>query len=339
MFDKTSDEFITNFSQTGVDEGPQNLAAAAVEKTEAPKPAPKIAPKAEVEADGQPESELARQVREKSLRAREERERSENAPAFRGFAALLQSANTAGAFSRALDEPPADPANAADGNVIKVKDTVGKKRGLYTSCFKKPVFPDELPETKPENSENSATPANEDNKPADNAVSKWAAQAKANPTPQQESAPAAKAPPAPDYSAFSRSSMFVPEPEAVPVEPSFEKPNVPTQDIVKSAGRPALEISAPVIENLDTCANSCQSDRKGGAFTRALKKLPESESAPGSKSAWAEEVARKQRQDATDKDFKSLRGCNEANDSCCPLTGALSKVFNFFGNLFKGGKK
>lgn len=338
MFDKTSDEFITNFAQTGVDEGPQNSEAAAKEKTEVPKPAPKVAPKAEVEADGQPESELARQLREKSLRAREERERGENAPAFRGFAALLQSANTGGAFSRALDEPPADPANAADGNFIKVKDTVGKKRGLYTSCFKKPVFPDELPEAKPENLENLATPASAADIPADNSASKWAAQAKA-PAPQQEAAPVAKAPPTPDYSAFSRSSMFVPEPEAVPVEPSFEKPTVPTQDIVKSAGRPALEISAPVIENLDTCANSCQSDRKGGAFTRALKKLPESESAPGSKSAWAEDVARKQRQDATDKDFKSLRGCNEAKDSCCPLTGALSKVVNFFGNLFKGGKK
>jgi hypothetical protein len=131
-----SEEFIENFSQTGKDTGPETPA--------------KLSP-----------------VRE-ALTAREQREKLEQQkdsekPAFSGFASLMANANRPGkssAFARLLsDEPePAEvqtPAQGsiphfpgsrsgpstevtADGSIIKVKDTVGKKRGLYTSCMQRP---------------------------------------------------------------------------------------------------------------------------------------------------------------------------------------------------------
>ncbi len=134
-FNMLSEEFIENFSQTGKDAGPES----------GPKPSP---------------------VRD-ALAAREEREqaeqkKSEEKPEFRGFASLMANANKpakVSAFARLLSEEPepaevpAQPAataaapaahavpgteNTADGGVIKVKETVGKKRGLYTSCMQRP---------------------------------------------------------------------------------------------------------------------------------------------------------------------------------------------------------
>jgi hypothetical protein len=131
-----TDEFIENFSQTGKDTGPET--------------APKMSPVREALA----ERELRETLEEKSAEK----------PEFRGFAALMANANNpakGSAFSRLLsedhDQPeapaPAQPANkdwsaagatpspetTADGAIIKVKDTVGKKRGLYTSCMQRPT--------------------------------------------------------------------------------------------------------------------------------------------------------------------------------------------------------
>jgi hypothetical protein len=133
--EKVTDEFIENFKQTNRDTGPDGH----------PKPSP---------------------VRD-ALAARDQREAQESAenlekPAFRGFAALMANANNpskSSAFARLLEddpEPAVAPAQAqastpaapssedlpqltADGAIIKVKDTVGKKRGLYTSCMQRPT--------------------------------------------------------------------------------------------------------------------------------------------------------------------------------------------------------
>lgn len=137
MIERVSDEFVSSFSETGVDHGPDSAQTKA-------------------------------QQREAALKAREEREAREEAesqvedekPVFRGFASLMgakratsQDVKKGGMFSRLLsgdDEPeaaqkPELDAGSADANpvdgVIKVKGTVGKKRGLYTSCMKKPILP------------------------------------------------------------------------------------------------------------------------------------------------------------------------------------------------------
>jgi hypothetical protein len=133
--DKVSEEFIENFSQTGIDEGPEQP--------------PKLSPVRQALAD--------REARE----AKEAAAVKTNEPEFRGFAALMGGAKrkTTGAFSRHLildDEPAApNPQSNARGNTstdaasaaaaasseesfIKVRDTVGKKRGLYTSCMQRP---------------------------------------------------------------------------------------------------------------------------------------------------------------------------------------------------------
>ena len=141
-----SEEFIENFAQTGKDDGP-----------EAP---PKLSPVREA---------LAARERRESAEAQKTQEK----PEFRGFAALMANANgpaKVSAFARLLEddnEPattapmaspqaapqtlfgvpqpgaaqghPAGPETTADGAIIKVKDTVGKKRGLYTSCMQRPT--------------------------------------------------------------------------------------------------------------------------------------------------------------------------------------------------------
>lgn len=132
MIERVSDEFVSTFSETGVDHGPESAQTKA-------------------------------QQRESALKAREEREareveeaRSEDEkPAFKGFASLLgakratsQEIKKGGMFSRLLSgddeqepsEKPESDAMPVDG-IIKVKGTVGKKRGLYTSCMKKPILP------------------------------------------------------------------------------------------------------------------------------------------------------------------------------------------------------
>lgn len=137
MIERVSDEFVSTFSETGVDHGPESAQTKA-------------------------------QQREAALKAREEREAREEAetqvedekPVFRGFASLMgakratsQDIKKGGMFSRLLsgdDEPetaekPELDASSTDASpidgVIKVKGTVGKKRGLYTSCMKKPILP------------------------------------------------------------------------------------------------------------------------------------------------------------------------------------------------------
>ncbi|MBK8222163.1 MAG: hypothetical protein IPK73_14155 [Candidatus Obscuribacter sp.] len=113
--------------------------------------------------------------------SRDERERAEaeaqnQAKAeLRGFGSLLgakratsQNLKVGGMFSRLLGGEDEDASGSiggvsetgtghggatsietpdgptADGSVIKVKGTVGKKRGLYTSCMKKPVVPEDV---------------------------------------------------------------------------------------------------------------------------------------------------------------------------------------------------
>lgn len=132
MIERVSDEFVSTFSETGVDHGPDSA-----------------------------QSKV--QQREAALKAREEREAREAAeavseeekPAFRGFASLMgakratsQEIKKGGMFSRLLsgedddetEQKPGVDASPIDG-IIKVKGTVGKKRGLYTSCMKKPILP------------------------------------------------------------------------------------------------------------------------------------------------------------------------------------------------------
>jgi len=127
--DMLSDEFIENFSQTG--------------------------------RDGGPESPIKTSVVREALAKRDRREAEEQAKVaekadFRGFASLLASAgsqNKTSAFSRLLgnDDPdetptakalppqnPYGPQTTADGSVITIKETSGKKRGLYTSCMQRP---------------------------------------------------------------------------------------------------------------------------------------------------------------------------------------------------------
>jgi hypothetical protein len=155
MMDKVSDDFVNNFADTRVDEGPEAAAR-----------------NAQLQAFAQ-ETEAARQAAE-ALAAREEREAREKAEGeaqqtFKGFAALMGRKNTAevkvgGMFARLLGEDadsqadlgaiagaqsaasgfadsgeaPDLSAQPADG-VIKTR-AGGKKRGLYTSCMNKPVL-------------------------------------------------------------------------------------------------------------------------------------------------------------------------------------------------------
>lgn len=149
MIDRVSDDFVSTFSETGVDHGPdgeqkkQTPSAAALSRDERER--------AEAEAQNQAKAEL------------------------RGFGSLLgakratsQNLKVGGMFSRLLGGEDEDASGSigggseigsghggatsieapdgptADGSVIKVKGTVGKKRGLYTSCMKKPVVPEDV---------------------------------------------------------------------------------------------------------------------------------------------------------------------------------------------------
>lgn len=145
--DMLSDEFIENFSQTGVDNGPEKASHSG-------------SPSAELHSKQVVEARAARERRE----AQEEKDSNAAKVEFVGFASLLAKAkkNTGeSAFSRLLDGSDAsnaatndgciDSANqatitsfkpgtetTADGSVIRVKETGKKKRGLYTSCMQKP---------------------------------------------------------------------------------------------------------------------------------------------------------------------------------------------------------
>lgn len=149
MIDRVSEDFVSTFSETGVDHGPdgeqkkQTPSAAALSRDERER--------AEAEAQNQAKAEL------------------------RGFGSLLgakratsQNLKVGGMFSRLLGGEDEDASGSigggseigtghggatsieapdgptADGSVIKVKGTVGKKRGLYTSCMKKPVVPEDV---------------------------------------------------------------------------------------------------------------------------------------------------------------------------------------------------
>jgi hypothetical protein len=137
-FDMLSEEFMENFAQTGKDTGPE----------------------------GGPKKSPARDA----LAARDQREQAEQSKIeekqeFRGFASLMAIANKpakTSAFARLLSEEEPEPAQqqttnqvpaptplahaqpgtetTADGGIIKVKETVGKKRGLYTSCMQRPTL-------------------------------------------------------------------------------------------------------------------------------------------------------------------------------------------------------
>jgi len=154
MMDKVSDDFVNNFADTRIDEGPEAVAR-----------------NAQLQAFAQ-ETEEARRAAE-ARAAREEREAREKAEGesqqtFRGFAALMGRKNTAevkvgGMFARLLgdDSDSQDNMQAAAGDngassfapggeapnmseqpadgVIKTR-AGGKKRGLYTSCMNKPVL-------------------------------------------------------------------------------------------------------------------------------------------------------------------------------------------------------
>lgn len=159
MIDRVSDDFVSTFSETGVDSGPDK------EKKETRK-----------------EPSEALKIREERERQEEEREAAQEreGSTLKGFGALLnkrrstQELKTGSLFSRLLAEDEAGLAIAKQGNgladllgqpqskdqnvlkseqsqaqtnkdeneeaVIKVRGTSGKKRGLYTACLKKPVL-------------------------------------------------------------------------------------------------------------------------------------------------------------------------------------------------------
>jgi len=131
--DMVSEEFIESFSQTGKDDGPETPA----------KPSP-----------------IREALAARERREAEEAKKAEAKPAFKGFGGLLAGASSntdaSNHTTAATPEPAQAPAAEAaeshttshtnvpgvettpDGSVIRVKDTVGKKRGLYTSAMQKP---------------------------------------------------------------------------------------------------------------------------------------------------------------------------------------------------------
>jgi hypothetical protein len=167
--DKVSEEFIENFSQTGIDEGPQRSPQAGSTSSELHKQ----------------QVAAAREARE--CREAQEAQDSQRAkPEFVGFASLLAKAkkNTGeSSFSRLLDgndsngesEVNASPNHQAlpehgitnntiplavttfkpgtettiDGSVIRVKEGGKKKRGLYTSCMQKPLIASAVTSSEP----------------------------------------------------------------------------------------------------------------------------------------------------------------------------------------------
>jgi hypothetical protein len=183
--DKVSEEFIENFSQTGIDEGPQRSPQAGSTSSELHKQ----------------QVAAAREARE-CREAQEEQDSQRAKPEFVGFASLLAKAkkNTGeSAFSRLLDgndsneesEVNASPNHQAlpeygitnnttplagttfkpgtettiNGSVIRVKEGGKKKRGLYTSCMQKPLITSaeetssEPVEAAPQASQQSVVPA------------------------------------------------------------------------------------------------------------------------------------------------------------------------------------
>ena len=128
--DMVSEEFIESFSQTGKDDGPETPA----------KPSP-----------------IREALAARERREAEEAKKAEAKPAFKGFSGLLAGAAANGDAAKAAPEPAQAPTaesvdsshtsshtnvpgveTTSDGSVIRVKDTVGKKRGLYTSAMQKP---------------------------------------------------------------------------------------------------------------------------------------------------------------------------------------------------------
>ncbi|GEM_PF-3068320 len=168
MIDRVSDDFVSTFSETGVDSGPD---------------------KDRKEAQKSPSEALKkREEREKQESEREAAQEREGT-ALKGFGALLskrrstQELKTGSLFSRLLADDEAGMAIAKQGNgladllaqpeskdqdlskheqnqasnleeneeaVIKIRGTSGKRRGLYTACLKKPVLAVEIPEPTPE---------------------------------------------------------------------------------------------------------------------------------------------------------------------------------------------
>ncbi|MBN8661923.1 MAG: hypothetical protein J0M35_16265 [Candidatus Obscuribacter phosphatis] len=168
MIDRVSDDFVSTFSETGVDSGPEK------DKKEAQKSPSEALKKRE-----------EREQQESEREAAQEREGT----ALKGFGALLskrrstQELKTGSLFSRLLADDEAGMAIAKQGNgladllaqpeskvqdltkheqnqpsnqeeneeaVIKIRGTSGKRRGLYTACLKKPVLAVEIPEPTPE---------------------------------------------------------------------------------------------------------------------------------------------------------------------------------------------
>lgn len=183
--DKVSEEFIENFSQTGIDEGPQRSPHT-------------DSPSSELHKQQVAAAREARECRE--TQAVQDSQRAK--PEFTGFASLLAKAkkNTGeSAFSRLLDgndsneesevkassnhqTPPEHGTTdnttplagttfkpgtetTINGSVIRVKEGGKKKRGLYTSCMQKPLITSnaatssEPGEAAPQASQQSLTPS------------------------------------------------------------------------------------------------------------------------------------------------------------------------------------
>lgn len=256
MMDKVSDDFVNNFADTRVDEGPEAAAR-----------------NAQLQAFAQ-ETEAARQAAE-ALAAREEREAREKAEGeaqqtFKGFAALMGRKNTAevkvgGMFARLLGEDadsqddlgavagaqsaasgfadsgeaPDLSAQPADG-VIKTR-AGGKKRGLYTSCMNKPVLGGE-PHRPLSMSQDPSISSNQ--KPAQDIAARVSASRQANAMPK----PVAPAAPANNQAGWKKIDA---EPLSKLAEAARSANNLP----------PAVpQTQAPAGANSQSSANSQASD-------------------------------------------------------------------------------
>ncbi|MBS1990592.1 MAG: hypothetical protein JSS83_08750 [Cyanobacteria bacterium SZAS LIN-3] len=216
--DMVSEEFIESFSQTGKDDGPEMPA----------RPSPVR------------EALAARDRREAEEKARAEADK----PAFKGFGALLAGGNAA-----AEPEPATDPTTpdihagpgvqtTADGSVIKIKDTVGKKRGLYTSQLQKP----------------SAEQIQE------------AAVKFSRPDARSQVSPPAEppAPAAPLSPARAEASQFAPPAQAIPVDVHVDSP------VEKSHIRRPAPVKQKMIKEESSCPFACAFGEFGLTCRRLL---------------------------------------------------------------------
>ena len=162
MIDRVSEDFVSTFSETGVDHGPDGEpkkhtpSAAALSRDERER--------AEADAQQQAKAELrgfgsllggkratSQNLKVGGMFSRLLGGEDEDASGGIGGASEMSTANSGATSFEAQDGP------TADGSVIRVKGTVGKKRGLYTSCMKKPVVPEDVIAASKTASEHSAS--------------------------------------------------------------------------------------------------------------------------------------------------------------------------------------